>query len=114
MLAPRVLLYGSSLFLLSIEANLQENPRLELVRVKATTADLLAQLRNPDPAVIVFDRGATPAEALLPLLIKQPALVLIGLDPASTQAVVLSGRSSAVTSARDLSLLVHAHLPQEQ
>ena len=106
----RILLYGGSVFFLSVEAILRQDPSLELVHVNASIANLRDQLAELEPTVIVFDRTATAAELLLPLLLKQPALVLIGLDPDSDEALVLAGQSSTILSAKDLSRLVNSHL----
>ena len=106
----RVLLYGSSVFLLSIEATLQQNPTLELAHVDAATTNLHDQLAVVKPTVIVFDRTMTTPESLLPLLLDQPALVLIGVDADSDEAMVFSNQSSSVSSAKDLSQLVSSHL----
>jgi|GEM_PF-1310517 len=105
-----IVLYNNSIFMLSIEALLRQNPALEIARRDAAAADSPAQLLALQPALIIFDRLATAPEALLPLLLAQPALVLLGVDADSSQVLVLSGERSTVKDWQDLAHLILTHL----
>ncbi len=88
-----VLLYGQSLLLSGVAASLAEVPRVEVAR--ATTwadADRLLVKRNPD--VLIFDLTGTCESHILPLLFKNPHLVMVGLDTEHNQAVLVSGHDS--------------------
>ena len=93
MIARTVLLYGRSLLLSGVAAGLEECPGLEVVRA-ATWPDACRLLAERQPEVVIFDRADDCATQLLPLLLKSPHLVMVGLDGECNQAVLVSGREA--------------------
>ncbi len=106
-----IVLYGSSICILSIETILRQNPALEIVRVEASGSGFYERLLALKPVVIVFDRLATAPEALLPLLLAQPALLLVGMDAGSSQVLTLAGEFFTVGNGQDLTQLMLSQLP---
>ena len=86
----KVVLYGSSLALLGIEASLKASSGLEVLRLDGRTTNALEYLEPLCADVIAFDLTAGQPEFAVPLLQKNPHLMLIGLDMASDKVLVLS------------------------
>jgi hypothetical protein len=104
----KVLLYGNSLVVSTIAASLQECGDLELVRVDANPdhpaglADAAARLGAREPITVVFDQATARPDLAMALLDQHPHVLLIGVDPATHQALVWSGRQTAAVVAADL------------
>ena len=98
----KVVLYGSSLSMLGIEASLQEHPELEVIRMDRQSNNEMHCFEALSPDVVTFDMEFGMPEFALPLLQKYPDLVLVGLYAASDKVLVLSGQQSEVQSIGDL------------
>ncbi len=98
----KVLLYGNSLVVSTVEASLQACGDLELVRVLAGSADTAARLSALAPAAIIFDRVTTRPDLILALLDLLPQALLIGINPSSDQVLVLSSRREWAVAPADL------------
>lgn len=88
-----VLLYGRSLLLSGVAASLEQCPDLHIMRAGAWTeaGPLLAE-HIPD--VLIFDLTNASESHLLPLLLTNPGLLMIGLDAEDNQAVLVSGQEA--------------------
>jgi hypothetical protein len=93
----RVILYGDTLILEGVRANLEAQPDFEVLVLDRP----LEELRRLSPAAVIFDVRATRPDFLLSL-VQQPGLLLIGIDPDTRQALVWSGRQAAAVVAADL------------
>jgi hypothetical protein len=102
----RVILYGKSVILGSVGAGLQDVAGLEIVALDTPlpTTQGLAEL---SPDVIIFDLAAAHPEAGLLLLRERPGLLLVGVDPASDELLVLSGRQERAVAVADLLRVIH-------
>ena len=91
----RVLLCGRSLLLSGVAASLAERPGLKVARA-ATWAEAGQRLAPPAgiPDVLIFDLTSSNESHILPLLLKNPGLLLIGLDTETNQAVLVSGQKA--------------------
>jgi len=93
-----VLLYGESLLLPLVAACLKKSPALHVT--KATTWRQASKLvAEAVPDVLIFDASDAHRSDVLLLLVKNPHLLLIGLDVERNQAVLFGGQE-----ARSLSL----------
>lgn len=97
----RTILYGHSLILEGVRAELAGDPNLDVIMLDQPLQGPLEELRLLNPAVIIFDSSAIQSDFLLALLLR-PGLLLIGIDPETHQAQVWSGRQVAAVSAGDL------------
>lgn len=107
----RVVLYGSSVFMAGLEASLRQQPALDVERVDISRESADEELGSRRPSVVIFDLTspqalAFPLQSLIALLRERVDLSLIGLDPNSATAIVLSGRQHPVLSAEDLQALL--------
>ena len=103
----RTILYGDSLILAGVRAELVRNPGLEVLVLDQPLDKPLEALRALEPEVIIFDLGAVQPDFLLALL-QKPDLVLIGVDPETHQALVLSGQPARALTTDDLLHVIEA------
>jgi len=95
-----VLLLGRSLLLAGVAASLGGCDGARVTRA-ATWLEAMAQLAEQTPDVIIFDLANANESHLLPLVLQNPRLVLVGLDAERNQAVLVSGQSAqALTMAQ--------------
>ena len=97
-----VVLYGNSLFLAGIRAELVGHADFELLTVAADYPDAVGLIRELGAAAVVFDLAAAQPDFSVALLQDRPGLILIGVDPSSDQVLVLSGRQEQPASAAGL------------
>ena len=76
-----------------VARSLEESPHLHVVHEPAWEA-LKADLAECEPNVLIFDLTEACQADVLPLLVSQPRLLLIGLDAERNRAVLLSGQES--------------------
>jgi len=95
MITRAVLLYGQSLLLSGVAAGLGQCPGLRVRH--ATTWEQASRLLAPPaclPDVLIFDLTDACESHILPLLVRKPSLLLVGLDTEHNQAVLLSGQQA--------------------
>jgi len=97
----RTILYGNSLILEGVRAELSGDPGMEVLIFDQSPNNLLEEMRLLKPAVIIFDLTAVHPGFPLAML-QQPGLLLIGIDPETHQALVWSGRQAPAVAAADL------------
>lgn len=85
-----VLLYGNSLAVSTIGANLQACPDLQVLSLDPCAPDPIHCLEQLQPASIIFDRTTVRPDFAFKLWKTQPHLLLIGVDPSSDEILVLS------------------------
>ncbi len=85
-----VLLYGQSLLLTLVASSLEESGDLAVTRA-ATWTEASELLVEGMPDVLVFDLIDACESHVVPLLLKKPQLVLVGLDTERNQALLLGG-----------------------
>jgi hypothetical protein len=101
---PCLVLYGNSVFLAGIKAELERERDLglELLSVEAGCTDVTHLLRQCKPFAILFDLGLDQPSFMIPMLREQPGLLLIGVDPSSDELLVLSNQPVQVLTLSDL------------
>jgi hypothetical protein len=103
-----VVLFGDSLLMDTVEANLAGNPQVGLIRIHPTVTDVAARLQAVGPDLVIVDLNAPQSGRVLPFLRDQPGVPLLGLDVTCGRAIVLSGRSYTPRTAGDLAHLIAA------
>lgn len=88
-----VLLYGRSLLLSGVATGLVDSPYLRLLQA-STWVEVTTLLAEGTPDVIVFELTAANESHILPLLFKNPRLLVVGLDVESNQALLVSGQEA--------------------
>ena len=97
----RVLLYGKSVILGTLEASLKRYPQME-VCVLSAPFPTVEELKAMAPDVILFDVSAPRPEAAFALLETFPGLLLVGLDASRDEMLVLSSRPAQALAVQDL------------
>jgi hypothetical protein len=108
----RVVVYGNTLNLAGIAASLKAEASLEIICVDPQNSTARQSLNALDPETIIFDRSDPHTALDLALLREQPGLLLVGVDPSSNEALVMSGQLTRVLSCKDLARVVSAQAMQ--
>jgi hypothetical protein len=88
-----IFLYGQSMLLSLVANSLAQNANLHVVQTAVwMEVDVLAAERTPD--VLIYDLSSASESHILPLLFKNPRLLLIGLDVEANRAVLHSGQET--------------------
>jgi hypothetical protein len=97
-----LVLYGNSVFLAGIKAELERDTTLELLTIEAGRSDALDLNRKHKPRAVLFDLGTGQLDFVVSLLRGQPDLLLIGVDPSSNEMLILSSHPQKALSVADL------------
>jgi hypothetical protein len=103
----RTVLYGNSLIMAGVRADLSACPGMELIILDHPLAQPVEEFYALQPDALIFDLGAIQPDFPFCLL-GLPGLLLIGLDPETHQALVWSGRRMSALSAQDLVQAIEA------
>jgi len=114
MMPRQVLVYGSSLLLSLVAESLAQDSGLRVTRAE-TWENASRSLSERMPDVLIFDLVNSSEGHVLPLLLKNRNLLLIGLDSEQNQAMLLSSRKAHSLTLRQLEEIVRteALLPGE-
>ncbi len=99
---PRLVLYGNSVFLAGIKAQLEHSAAFELITMEAMLTDVAERIHACRPQAMLFDLAMGYPDFAVALLHDQPGLLLIGVDPNSNELLVLSGQQEQALSTADL------------
>jgi len=91
-----------------IAASLKAEASLEVLCIDPQNPIAQHSLTELSPQAIIFDRSDPHTDLDLALLREQPGLLLVGVDPSSDDALVLSGQLTRVLSSKELARLVSA------
>jgi hypothetical protein len=108
---PDVVLYGGSVFLAGIQAQLERDRTLELLALGAGQADAMNLIHSLRPRAVVFDLTMAQPDFAIPLLREQPDLLLIGMDPSLDEMLVISTRPAQARAVNDLVRLILEEAP---
>ena len=109
-----VVLFGDSLLMDTVEANLAGNPAVGLMRIHPTVTDVAERLQALGPDLVIVDLHAPQAGRVLPFLWDRPGVPLLGLDVTCGRAIVLSSQAYTPRSADDLAHLIAVHTGEAQ
>ena len=101
-----VVLYGNSVFLAGIKAELELDPGIELIAVDTGSTDVMERIRDHKPGALLCDLAEGQPDFAVALLREQPSLLLIGVDPSSDELLVLSNWPAQALNLADLIELI--------
>ncbi len=96
-----------------IGASLQDCAGLQVLAVDAEVHDAAHRLGVPRPDVVLFDLGAAQRDFAMTLCKARPDLLLIGVDLATNQALVVSGHRTRAYTTEDLLQGIQRHDPDK-
>ena len=98
----RVVVYGNSLNMAGIVASLKEDPTLEVLCVNIDSPKTLQSVDEDDITAIVFDLSDPPLRLDIALLRDLSGLLLIGVDFAKDEMLILSSQPAQALTIADL------------
>jgi len=104
----KVGIYGSQLVMSIIGACLQEKPKFDVQRIDGLLPNIIDETDAAPPDVILFDLTAAQNHFAIFLIHNHPTVMLIGVDLANSEMLVLSGRESCLITAEDLVQAIQA------
>lgn len=102
-----VVLFGDSLLMDAVDANLAHREDLSLVRIRTVIPDIVPRLYSLDPDLIVFDFDDVHSQFLLPMLRIKIGMSLIGLDSNFSTAIRLTSHQYLELTSDDLARVIH-------
>jgi hypothetical protein len=106
----RVLLYGKSVILGTLEVSLKRYPQMKIC-VLSAPFPTIEELKALAPDVILFDVAAPRPEAAFALLETYPGLLLIGVDSSRDEMLVLSSHPAQALAVQDLVNIIRQRDP---
>ncbi len=103
----RLILYGNSVFLAGIKAQLEQVPALELIVLETGQTAVVEWICACRPQVVFFDLAMGYPDFAVPLLHELPGLLLIGVDPNSNELLILSSQQERAVEVTDLLKAIH-------
>jgi hypothetical protein len=88
-----VVLYGDSLLLSLVCASLVQCEELHVIQ-SSLWKEIECLPEDCVPDVLIYDQPAASVSSILPLLFKNPRLLLIGLDVETNRAVLIAGKET--------------------
>ena len=101
-----VALYGDSLLIDTIEASLQDNQELGLVRIHASVDDVLPRIKALCPDLVILDMQDPHTQFILPFFREEPSVPLLCLDVSCSKVVALTCKHFTAVSASDLAQII--------
>ena len=111
---PCVVLYGNSVFLAGIKAELEREVAFELITVETGRPDVTDLIRAYNPRAVLFDLAMAQPDFAVTLLRARPGLLLIGVDPARDELLVLSGHQAHCLTIDDLIQMIKTLPPSPE
>jgi hypothetical protein len=103
-----LVLYGAALSVSAIGAGLAARLGWDVVPLDSASPAATEHMRRLHPDVVLFDVAAARPDTAISLLAESPNLLLIGVDLANHQALVLSGEQPRLFTTDDLVRLIDA------
>ena len=105
MLPPyRIIICGESIYLMSIEAGLAALPEVEVERVTPGSPNLVEQMVDKQPDLIVIEGNSGNGDLALALLSR--GLSIVKIHPNSSQVTLLTGRRYPIAELQDMVHLI--------
>ena len=108
-----VVLFGDSLLMDTVEASLDENPELGVMRMHSNVPDIGQRLKSIQPHLIIFDWDAPHCQFVLPFLREQSGVPLLGLDVTCSKAIMLCSQEHTILTADELAELIQTKTANE-
>jgi hypothetical protein len=101
-----IALFGDSLLIDTIEASLQDNKELGIVRIHASVNDVLGRIKALCPDLVILDSQDPHTQFILPFFREESSVPLLCLDVSCSKVVALSCQHYTAVSANDLAQII--------
>lgn len=108
-----VALYGNSLVLAGIGAQLERRTGLQPLTIDAALPGAIERLSALRPDVVLLDLGTTQPDPVMALWKARPELLLIGVDLDADRMLILSGQPARALTAEELIEKLAPHMKGE-
>lgn len=103
-----LVLYGSSVFLAGIMAEMERSLPVKLVTISEGSLDAAAKIHACNPYAVLFDLTVGLPEFTAAFMREHPGLLMIGVDPSCDELLVLSVQPQRAMSLTDLIDIIRA------
>jgi len=97
----RIIIFGNSLILGAVGASLRHCLEAEIIHLSRPLPEA-QELSAMAPDVVIFDLDGPHPDSKLTLLLGQPNLLLVGVNPCSHEMLIISSRSAEARGIFDL------------
>jgi len=101
-----VALLGDSLLIDTVEASLQDNQELGIVRIQATHNDVLNRIKAVCPDLVILDTQDPQAQFILSFFREESSVPLLCLDVSCSKVIALTCKHFTAMSASDLAQII--------
>jgi hypothetical protein len=101
-----VALFGDSLLIDTIEASLQDDQELGIVRIHASVNDVLARIKALCPDLVILDMQDPHTQFILPFFQEESSVPLLCLDVSCSKVIALTCKHFTAVSAGDLAQII--------
>jgi hypothetical protein len=109
-----VVLFGDFLFMDAVEASLEDDPKLGVMRIHTNVTDVGELLKSLSPDLIIMELNAPYAQFVLPFLRDLPDVTILCLDVTCSKVVILESEQHTIRTASDLLRVIGHHVPKGQ
>jgi hypothetical protein len=108
-----VALYGDSLLMDAVEASLEDNQELGVIRIHTTVSNVVECLRSLNPSLIILDMNDPHSRLMVSFLRDLPTVPLLCVDVTSSKVIALACQEYTVLTADDLAQVIHLQISGE-
>jgi hypothetical protein len=110
---PIVALYGDSLLMDTVEASLEDNQELGVVRIHTTVSNVVECVRSLTPSLLILDLNDPHSRLMVSFLRDLPAVPLLCVDVTSSKVIAIVCQEYTVLTADDLAQVIHLQMTGE-
>ena len=108
-----VALYGDSLLMDAVEASLEDNQELGVIRIHTTVSNVVECLRSLNPSLIILDMNDPHSRLMVSFLRDLPTVPLLCVDVTTSKVIALACQEYTVLTADDLAQVIHLQISGE-
>jgi len=108
-----ILLFGQSMLLSLVAKSLEQSLNLHVIH-ETSWSEAAARAAECNSDVLIYDLDSSSESAILPVLYKNPHILLIGLDVETNRAVLIAGQETSSLTLERVKEIVESVTRSEQ
>jgi chemotaxis response regulator CheB len=108
-----VALYGDSLLMDTVEASLEDNQDLGVIRIHTSVNDVVERLKALCPDLVIFDMNDPRSWFVFALLRERPGIPLLCVDITQSKVIALNCQQFTALTADDLAAVIELQTTKE-